>query len=87
MYNFIVFYTYVLKSLKDNEIYVGFTKDLKLRLNQHNQGLVSSTKSRVPFILVYYEACLNKEKAIKREKSLKTGFGRKYLKDNSNIPL
>ncbi len=76
-----MFYTYVLKSLKDNEIYIGFTEDLKVRLDQHNKGLVSATKSRIPFKLVYYEACLDKNKAVKREKSLKTGFGRKYLKD------
>jgi putative endonuclease len=76
-----MFYTYVLKSLKDNEIYIGFTEDLKVRLDQYNKGLVSATKSRIPFKLVYYEACLDKNKAVKREKSLKTGFGRKYLKD------
>ncbi len=76
-----MFYTYVLKSAKDKELYIGFTDNLKVRLQQHNKGLVFSTKSRIPLILVYYEACLSKEKAIKREKSLKTGFGRAYLKN------
>jgi putative endonuclease len=75
-----MFYTYVLKSLKDGELYIGFSKDLKNRLNEHNKGLVSITKNRRPFKLVYYEACLSYTKAVEREKSLKTGFGRAYLK-------
>lgn len=74
------FYTYVLRSLKDNRLYIGWTVNLKSRLNKHNQGKVSATKSRKPLELVYFEAGLSKNKAIKREKTLKTGFGRKYLK-------
>lgn len=76
-----MFYTYVLKSNKDARYYVGFTEDLKKRFANHNKGLVESTKNRRPFEIVYYEACLSKEKAIKREKYFKTGFGRKFLKD------
>ncbi|MFH1608617.1 MAG: GIY-YIG nuclease family protein [Patescibacteria group bacterium] len=75
-----MFYTYVLKSKKDNKLYIGFSCDLKKRLLEHNKGLVESTKNRRPFKLVYYEACCNKEKAIAREKTLKTGFGRMYLR-------
>jgi putative endonuclease len=75
-----MFYTYVLKSLKDGELYIGFSKDLKNRLNEHNKGLVPITKNRRPFKIVYYEACLSYTKAVEREKSLKTGFGRAYLK-------
>ena len=75
-----MFYTYVLKSLKDKKLYIGFSKNLKERLLEHNMGLVEATKSRIPFKVVYYEACLDKEKAIAREKALKTGFGRAYLK-------
>ncbi|MDP2670959.1 MAG: GIY-YIG nuclease family protein [bacterium] len=74
------FYTYVLRSLKDGDLYVGWTDDLKLRLEKHNKGLVRTTKSRRPFELVYFEAGLSKQKAVSREKSLKTGFGRKFLK-------
>ena len=76
-----MYYTYVLRSLKDSYLYIGWTNDLKERLKKHNQAKVESTKLRVPFELVYYEACLNKKKAIKREKQLKTGFGRKFLKN------
>ncbi|MFA6105305.1 MAG: GIY-YIG nuclease family protein [Patescibacteria group bacterium] len=79
-----MFYTYVLKSQKDNELYIGWTDDLKSRIKKHNDGLVESTKNRKPLILVYYEACLNKDAAIAREKSLKTGFGRAYLKNRLN---
>jgi len=65
----------------DSNLYVGFTKDLKKRFNDHNKGLVKSTTERKPFTLVYFEACLNRKKAVKREKYFKTGFGRRFLKD------
>jgi len=74
------YYTYVLKSDIDNKLYIGWTNNLKNRIKKHNKGLVSATKSRRPFSLVYFEACLFKAKAIQREKTLKTGFGRQYLK-------
>ena len=77
----IMFYTYVLLSLKDDKRYIGFTEDLKKRIEEHDLGLVDSTKSRRPFELVYYEACRNKDDAIKREKYFKTGFGRRFLKE------
>ena len=74
------YYTYVLKSSVDNKLYIGWTDDLKRRLITHNNGLVNSTAIRKPFVLIYYEACLSKPKAIEREKQLKTGFGRAFLK-------
>jgi len=76
-----MYYTYVLKSKKDLKLYIGFCSDLKKRLMEHNKGLVPSTKDRQPMELIYYEACLDKNKAIEREKSLKTGFRRSYLKN------
>lgn len=75
-----MYYTYVLKSSIDNKYYVGSTADLRKRLSEHNAGKVDSTRNRLPLNLIYYEACVIKEKAIKREKYLKTGFGRRYLK-------
>jgi putative endonuclease len=75
------YYTYVLRSLTDGKLYVGWTDDLRLRLGKHNEGMVIATGCRTPFELVYYEACRTKESAIGREKTLKTGFGRKYLRD------
>ncbi len=74
-------YTYILKSLKDGNLYVGWTNDLKKRFESHSLGKVTATKDRRPLELIYYEACLDKEKAIKREKFFKTGFGRRFLKD------
>jgi len=73
-------YTYVLKSLTDGKLYIGWTDDLKARKSAHDNGLVLSTKNRRPLLLVYYEACQNKERAIAREKYFKTGFGRRFLK-------
>ena len=67
-----MYYTYVLQSIKDNGLYTGFTKNLKLRFEQHNKGLVESTKDRTPVTLIYYEACLDQNDAAKREKYLKT---------------
>ena len=75
-----MFYVYVLQSKKDKKKYVGFSKNLKLRFEQHNKGLVASTKNRRPLTLIYYEACLNQDDATKREKYLKTIFGKRYLK-------
>ncbi|MCX5726312.1 MAG: GIY-YIG nuclease family protein [Candidatus Saganbacteria bacterium] len=76
-----MYYTYILRSLKDKKLYVGFTEDIQKRFNEHNSGLVKSTKDRMPFELIYYEACLNKLDAIKREKYFKTGFGRRFIKE------
>lgn len=76
-----MFYTYVLKSTKDDKLYIGWTNDLKKRLLNHNSGKVEATKERKPLNLIYYEACKSKEKAIEREKYFKTGFGRNFLKN------
>ena len=74
-----MYYTYVLQSNKDDNFYVGFTKDLKLRFEQHTKGQVDSTKNRRPLKLIYYEACLKQEDATKREKYLKTYNGKRFL--------
>ena len=76
-----MFYTYVLKSLKDNKLYIGFSKNLKIRIHEHQTGLVEATIYRRPLVLIYYEACLSEEKAIAREKYFKSGFGHTYLKN------
>jgi len=63
-----------------SRFYVGSTNDLKERLIRHRKGDVKTTKSFDKVVLVYYEACLNKTDARKRELQLKTGFGRGYIK-------
>jgi len=73
-------YVYVLRSLADGNFYVGYTNDLKRRFAKHEQGKVPSTKSRLPVELVYYEACRSRQDATKREKYLKTAWGKRYIK-------
>jgi len=75
-----MFYVYVLQSIKEGIIYIGCTSDLKRRLVEHNQGLNFSTKRYVPWKLIYYEACLDKEDATRREGYLKTTQGGRLLK-------
>ena len=75
-----MFYTYVLQSNRDKNLYVGSTEDLKLRFETHNKGKVESTRERRPLILVYYEACTNRKDALKRELYLKTTYGNRYIK-------
>ena len=74
-----MFYTYVLVSEKDNKLYVGYSKDIKLRFEQHKKGRVESTKNRRPLKLIYYEACIAQDDALKREKYLKTYYGRMFI--------
>ena len=64
----------------DQNLYVGLTKNLITRLRLHNQGRVAATKHRRPFDLVYWEGCLNAQDAARREKYLKTAWGKRYIK-------
>ena len=75
------FYVYVLLSAKDNEMYTGYTSDLKSRMKCHEDGLVTSTKHRRPLHLLYFEGCLNQQDATRREKYLKSGNGKIYLRN------
>jgi len=70
-----MFYVYLLKSLKDNSLYIGYTKDLKRRITQHNKGRNQYTKTKLPYKLIYYEAYKRQEDAITREKRLKNFAG------------
>jgi putative endonuclease len=76
-----MFYVYVLHSDRDGLLYTGATGDLKERVEQHNSGRVISTKGRLPVRLVYYEACLSQTDAFRREKYLKSGPGKRYLRN------
>lgn len=68
-------YVYILRSLKNENLYVGFTHNLKLRLAEHNNGLNQSTARFRPWELLYYEAHRNEIDARRREKYLKTSAG------------
>lgn len=77
----LMFYTYVIENNKKNRWYTGSTGDLRKRLKQHNTKQSTWTKTGSPWTLVYYETCLNKEDAMSREKYLKSGMGKRYLKN------
>ena len=80
----IMYYVYVLLSLKDGHFYVGYSADLKTRFKKHLCGRVATTKRRLPLQLVYYEAYLNRLDAKGREVFLKSGSGLRYLKKQLN---
>jgi putative endonuclease len=69
-----VYYTYILQ-LRDKSHYIGYSDDLKKRIEYHNQGLVSTTKNLSPLKLIYYSAFVSKKKALDFEKYLKTNSG------------
>ncbi|OGZ34413.1 MAG: hypothetical protein A2Y98_03780 [Candidatus Portnoybacteria bacterium RBG_19FT_COMBO_36_7] len=74
-----MFYTYILKSLKDRKRYIGFTSDIAKRLNYHNAGLNPSTKNRRPFDLFCFKKFKNKLEAERHERYLKRLKGGKQL--------
>ncbi|MDP3956081.1 MAG: GIY-YIG nuclease family protein [bacterium] len=74
-------YVYVLCSEKSKMWYTGFTEDLRKRFHEHNNDSIGWTKGRGPFELIYYEACKNITDARSREKYLKSGMGKRYLKN------
>ena len=73
-------YVYVLSSRRDGDFYVGYTKDVQRRVEQHNRGQVRSTKRRLPMKLIYWEGCINQQDAARREKYLKSTWGKRYIK-------
>ena len=73
------YYIYILESEKDGKKYTGYTSNLPLRFEAHQAGEVPSTKHRRPLRLIYFEACLNQEDALKREKYLKSHYGKMFL--------
>ncbi len=62
---------YILKSVKDDKLYIGSTSNLVKRLKEHNSGKVESTKNRIPLKVAYFEAYANEEEARHREHNLK----------------
>ena len=66
-----MFYVYIIKSVKSNQLYFGSTSDLRRRLTEHNSGLSPHTKKHMPYKLIYYEAYRSEIDARKRESNLK----------------
>ena len=75
-----MFYVYILESKQNGSLYVGSTRDLKRRVEEHAQGLNRSTKRYAPWKLIYYEACLHRIDATRREKWLKSTHGGRMIK-------
>lgn len=76
-----MFYDYILKSRQNGQMYTGYTVDLRKRFKEHNDGKSTYTKHRGLYELIYYEACLSEEDAKAGEKYLKSGRGKRYIKD------
>ncbi|MCL5438591.1 MAG: GIY-YIG nuclease family protein [Patescibacteria group bacterium] len=70
-----MYYVYILQSLKDKGLYIGYTQDLKKRLKEHQSKESFSTKGRAPFLLIHFQGFMSKEDAIATEKYLKTTRG------------
>lgn len=81
------YYTYVLLSAADNMFYTGYTANLDNRLMLHKAGKVYSTRLRLPLTLIYYEGCLSRSDALAREKYLKSGMGKRYIRNRLKIYL
>ena len=79
------YFVYVLKSIKDGRLYKGQTSNLNKRLKQHNRGENKSTKSFMPWELVYFEIFQTREEAVLREKYFKSGSGREFLKKKRGL--
>ncbi|OHA72131.1 MAG: excinuclease ABC subunit C [Candidatus Wildermuthbacteria bacterium RIFCSPLOWO2_01_FULL_47_18] len=75
-----MYYTYILRSKKNSRLYTGYTDDLRKRFREHNTNKSAYTKTRGPYELIYYEACLDEYDARSRETYLKSGKGKRYLK-------
>jgi putative endonuclease len=76
----------VLKSLKNNKRYIGCTgKDVNIRLSEHNRHSNVWTRQNGPFKLLYQEGFEDRSSALKKEKFLKSGQGRKFLSEYLNI--
>ena len=65
------FYVYILQSEQDGSYYFGFTSDLERRLYEHNNGMSTYTKRKIPWRVVYFEIKASKKEAIIRERTLK----------------
>lgn len=76
------FYTYILLSLENGDLYKGSTEDLHRRFQEHNSGQVKYTSRYMPWKLVYYEEYETRSEALAREKYFKSGKGRQWLKEH-----
>jgi putative endonuclease len=75
-----VFYVYLLRPESDAGFYIGYSANLRKRIQEHKEGFSFATSFRGPWRLIYYEGYVNQEDALGRERYLKSGSGRRFLK-------
>lgn len=75
-----MYYVYILRSLKDYRYYIGSTKDIKKRIEEHNSGKTISLRNRIPLKLVYSEEFTSRTEAFRREKKIKSYKGGEAFK-------
>jgi putative endonuclease len=75
-----MFYVYVLHFLEDRGLYIGFSTDLRRRMAEHKHRASFATKYRGPWKLIYYEAYIDRQDAERRERYLKSGSGRRFVR-------
>ena len=76
------YYTYVIRSINRNYIYVGLTNNIGRRVNQHQNGKEKTTAPYRPFDLLFTEQFNSRIDARNREKYLKSGIGKEWIKNN-----
>ncbi|MBT1687193.1 GIY-YIG nuclease family protein [Dawidia soli] len=75
------FHVYVLHSLQNDKIYIGYTSDLESRLKSHNELATKGwTVKFRPWTLVHTEVFETKTEAMRREKQLKSARGREFVR-------
>lgn len=75
-----MYYFYILKSIKNGKLYLGYTPDLKARVKSHNDGKNKATKPNIPYELVFYSGFKSKKDAISSEQYFKTSAGSRRLR-------
>jgi putative endonuclease len=79
-----MYYVYVLYSRSSDEIYIGQTANLKVRLRRHNdpecRGTLHTKRRKGQWSLIYYEAYPTRSAAMRRERQLKSGAGRRFIR-------
>ena len=80
-----MFYTYILRSKKNNDIYVGSTSDVDNRIKLHNAGRIRSTKTNKPWELLECYEFESRSEAFRKEMFFKTGQQKEILKKSSKI--
>lgn len=74
------YFTYVLRSKKDNKIYIGQTSNLEKRIFRHNENLVNYTRNKGPWELIHFDVFETRAQAMRKEEFYKNGFGRRLIK-------